>query len=220
MNTTRNIGGAVEQPLSLLRRLIERDRLKNEGPLCEMCGQGIDERHPHVANTEKHILLCTCRGCYLLFTNHAANGGKYRSVPDRYLHDPNFMLSEDLWESLQIPVRMAFLFRNSALDHPAAFYPSPAGTTESTLPLDAWDRLVEACPMVAMLEPDVEALLIYGGRSAHLECHLVPIDACYELSGIVRRNWRGFDGGQQAWSVIDSFFARIRERSRAFEVKA
>lgn len=219
MNTTRNIGGTGEQPLSVLRRLIERDRLKNEGPLCEMCGQGIGDGHPHVANTEKHVLLCTCRGCYLLFTNHAANRGKYRAVPERYLHDPNFTLSEALWESLQIPVRMAFLFQNSTLNRLVAFYPSPAGATESTLPLEAWGRLAEACPMLTTLEPDVEALLIYGGRSTELECHLVPIDACYELSGIVRHNWSGFDGGQQAWSLIDNFFVRIRERSRAVEVQ-
>jgi hypothetical protein len=47
------------------------------------------------------------------------------------------------------------------------------------------------------------------------ETFIVPIDACYELAGLVRRNWRGFDGGEEAAGAIDGFFARIRERSAA-----
>jgi hypothetical protein len=41
----------------------------------------------------------------------------------------------------------------------------------------------------------------------------VPIDACYELVGRMRRVWKGFDGGEEAWSEIESFFALVRERS-------
>ena len=36
------------------------------------------------------------------------------------------------------------------------------------------------------MEPDVEALLVRRERDASFECYLVPIDACYELTGIVR----------------------------------
>ena len=49
------------------------------------------------------------------------------------------------------------------------------------------------------------------------ECFLVPIDACYELVGLVRMHWKGFDGGQEAWEAIDGFFDAVRERSRPAE---
>ena len=48
--------------------------------------------------------------------------------------------------------------------------------------------------------PDVEALLdpSRGPRRDEFSCHLVPIDACYELVGRLRLLWRGFDGGPEA----------------------
>src|SRR5262249_1521253 len=150
---------------------------------------------------------------YLLFTHAGAAQGRFRAVPDRCLRLVGFQLSDARWDELQIPVRMAFLFRNSALGRVVAFYPSPAGAPESLLPLDAWRELVEANPVLDTIEPDVEALLVRGSRSGSaegFECYLVPIDACYELTGVVRRRWRGFDGGDEAWRDIDAFFARLR----------
>ncbi len=48
------------------------------------------------------------------------------------------------------------------------------------------------------------------------DCHLVPIDACYELVGRLRLVWRGFDGGQDAHAELDAFFDAVpREPSRA-----
>ena len=41
-----------------------------------------------------------------------------------------------------------------------AYYPSPMGPTESLLELDAWAALEAANPVLATLEPDVEALLV------------------------------------------------------------
>ena len=41
----------------------------------------------------------------------------------------------------------------------------------------------------------------------------MPIDACYELVGELRRLWKGFDGGTEARDAMDAFFARLRERS-------
>jgi hypothetical protein len=43
---------------------------------------------------------------------------------------------------------------------------------------------------------------------------VVPIDACYELVGLVRMHWKGFDGGEEAWAAIGGFFDAVRERSR------
>jgi hypothetical protein len=43
---------------------------------------------------------------------------------------------------------------------------------------------------------------------------LVPIDACYRLVGLVKRHWRGFDGGSEAWAAIDGYFASLQAEAR------
>jgi hypothetical protein len=117
---------------------------------------------------------------------------------------------------LQIPVRLVFFFRHGpGGDRWASFYPGPAGATESTLGLDAWRELAAAVPLVSTVEPEVEALLVEGGSQGHLGWYLVPISACYELVGRVKRSWRGFDGGEEARREIDEFFAMVRARSEA-----
>jgi hypothetical protein len=109
-------------------------------------------------------------------------------------------------------VKTAFLFRNSVQDRTVAFYPSPAGATESLLPLGTWDELLADTPAFADVADDVEAFLL-NKLDLGFECFLVPIDVCYELVGIVRSTWRGFDGGTEAHEAIDGFFASLRERS-------
>jgi hypothetical protein len=183
------------------------------GEACEMCAEPVGDGHSHVVNLDSRQILCTCRACWLLFTHEGAAGGRYRAVPDRYLFDPGFSLGEGAWEALQIPVRVAFFFNNSDLDKVAAFYPSPAGATESLLSLEAWADVVAANPVMTDLAPDVEALLVRRAVQG-FECYLVPIDACYELVGLVRMHWKGFDGGEEAWAAIDGFFDAVRERSR------
>jgi hypothetical protein len=74
--------------------------------------------------------------------------------------------------------------------------------------------VTRANPLLDSLSPDVEALLVYK-RPDGFECHLVPIDACYELVGRVRRPWKGFSGGDEAWSEIEAFFATVRRRGMA-----
>src|SRR5262249_5046801 len=111
-----------------------------------------------------------------------------------------------------------FFFINAELGRVAAFYPSPAGATESLLPLDTWAEVVAANPALAVLQPDVEALLVRASRSgpaAQAECYGVPIDACYELVGRLRTLWRGFDGGAEARAALDAFFENVRSRAKS-----
>jgi hypothetical protein len=216
----------VSDPLAVLQLLREsRPRpVARAGERCEVCTEPIGDEHGHLVDLEARRLLCACRGCYLLFTPEGAGGGHYRAVPDRYLAFPDVRLSRAQWEALQIPVSVAFFFVNSTLSRVAAFYPSPAGATESLLPLDTWDELVAAHPALSTLEPDVEALLVRArpeggaddprGDDRGAECFLVPIDACYELVGHLRRLWRGFDGGREAHEALDAFFDRVRARAR------
>lgn len=180
-----------------------------------MCATPLPPQHPHLVHIEDRRMVCACGPCGFLFSNPGAGGGGYRRVPDRYLSDPEFRLSDAQWDALQIPVGMAFFLRNSAQDRIVACYPSPAGATESELELEAFATGVGAGRLGAALEPDVEALLVRrggpGGSESGSECLLVPIDACYRLVGIVRLRWRGFDGGAEAWREIDAFFDGLRE---------
>jgi hypothetical protein len=195
-----------------LRRFRDPKPVVRAGERCEMCARPIGDEHSHVANIETRALQCTCRPCYLLFTSRGAAHGKNRAVPERYLHDPRFALADQVWDSASIPVSMAFLFVNSTQAATLAFYPSPAGATESLLPDVAWASLLADNPAFADIEPDVEALLISRGDDG-FEAFLVPIDACYELVGHVRLHWKGFDGGTEAWTVINGFFDKLRARS-------
>ena len=177
---------------------------------CEMCAAPVADDHQHVVNISSRSLLCTCRPCYLLFAQPDAHLA-YRSVPDRYLAFPDLALP--VWEELELPVGTAFLFLNSSLERVVAFYPGPAGATESDLGLAAWDRVVATAPALETLRPDVEALLVHR-EDQQVAAYLVPIDVCYELVGHLRQLWRGFDGGQDVRRRLEEFFIQVRSKCR------
>ncbi len=140
---------------------------------------------------------------------------RYRSVPDRYLRDSSRPMSAAEWDELQIPVGLAFFLYSSERGGVAGFYPSPAGATECTLDLAAWERLAAAHPLLASAEPDVEAVLLCReGGAAEAEHFIVPIDVCYELAGRMRMLWKGFDGGSEARASIEEFLTGVRRRAR------
>ncbi|HEY0486478.1 MAG TPA: DUF5947 family protein [Mycobacteriales bacterium] len=209
-------GGSPFTGLAGLERLVRPVPKVVPGERCEMCGEAVPDEHSHVADIENRSVLCACRACYLLFTQRGAAGGRYRAIPDRYRHDPAPHLTDRQWDELQIPVRLAFFFHNSTLASDVCFYPGPGGAMESELPLDSWATILADNPEFSDLAPDVEALLVQRAPredGGGFEFFGVPIDACYELVGLVRMNWKGFDGGQEAWRAINGFFDRLRERS-------
>jgi hypothetical protein len=170
--------------------------------------------HGHLVDVKARAILCSCRGCYLLFTPGGAGGGHFKAIPDRYLDVSGEPSLQAAWAELQIPVGVAFFFRNSFLDRAVALYPGPAGATESELAVLDTIQLSE-------LETDVEAVLVRAGRGASagstdgdaFEAFVVPIDVCYELVGRLRQVWRGFDGGREAHETIDQLFARLQDRA-------
>ena len=205
--------------LSGLRRfLVEPADQAPAQEVCEMCATPVPPQHPHLVQVAERRMICACGPCGFLFSNPGAGGGGYRRVPDRYLTDPDFELTDAQWDQLQIPVGMAFFLDNSTQGKIIACYPSPAGATESELGLEAWTAGVGSGRLASELQPDVEALLVR--RDSHgateprtAECLLVPVDACYRLVGLVRLHWRGFDGGADAWREIDNFFDALREQA-------
>jgi hypothetical protein len=128
-------------------------------------------------------------------------------------------MTDGQWESLLIPINMAFFFRSSIEDRMIALYPSPAGAVESLLPLEAWNEIEASHPALAGLRPDIEALLVNRvGQSrglASAEYYIAPIDECYKLVGVIRMNWKGLSGGTEVWGEIGRFFSELRSRADA-----
>ena len=180
---------------------------------CELCGRPVPPEHRHVLRLEDRELLCTCRPCATLFSSAAASAGRLRLVPERRLRLEGEVIADEAWESLRLPVELAFLFHHTAAGRVGAYYPSPMGPTESLLPLDTWREIEAATPVLGTLEPDVEALLINRARGARGHW-LVPIDDCYALVGLIRTRWRGLTGGRDVWEGIAEFFERLDRRAR------
>jgi len=181
---------------------------------CDLCKSPLAGEHPHLVDVASRRLLCACAPCALLFDHRGASEGRFKRVPTERRRLRDLRLGADFWERLQIPVRLAFFFENSDAQRVVAFYPGPAGATESLLPLDAWREVVEANPALGTLEADVEAVLLRAREGAPPECYVVPIDVCYALTGMVRRSWKGFEGGAEAWQQIDRFFADLDASAR------
>lgn len=210
---------STDDPFGVLRRVMRPRERPRPGEMCEMCGEPIADTHRHVASLSERRLLCTCRACYLLFTQQGAGARQLRAVPQRYRETTDFAFSQAQWDDLAIPVDLVFLFQQSDLEQPdgprrvLACYPSPAGATESELDLGSWLEIAAANPVLADVEADVEAVLVRRRGDGEFTCLVVPIDACYELVGLVRRYWIGFQGGGEVWQRIDAFFAELHRRA-------
>jgi hypothetical protein len=216
--TASGLGGGI----GALRRFAKPPVADEPVERCELCGTAIGEAHDHLHDPGSRRLLCSCGACALLFDTP---GARFVRVPRdvRRLASPIF--TDEAWEALSMPIGLAFFFYSTPLERIAAMYPSPAGATESLLPLGIWDRLVPDGSPARELVPDVQALLVNrvagSRRRAEPVEYIVPIDACYALVGIIRSEWRGFSGGESAWNAIDRFFERldgrayIREQPRA-----
>ncbi len=201
-------------PLAGLKRLLDRNRTAFAGDPCQGCGTPLPADHSHVANVQTRQLLCVCEACYASIPTASDGRDSHRAVPRRYLRLLAAAITDEQWDAFEIPVGIAFFFRNSTLGRAIAAYPSPAGATESLLSAETWDRVLRASPWARTLVPDVEALLVRRTNGTG-ECYIVPIDACYELTGCIRRRWSGFGGGPAVREEIDSFFATIRGKSEA-----
>jgi hypothetical protein len=191
-----------------LRQFVQSRPVKEQ---CELCGVALGYHHQHLLDPTNRQLLCACDACALLFDNQAAT--RFLRVPLDIRFLPDFQLSEAVWDSLLIPVNMAFFFYDSQAGKMTAFYPSPAGPTESLLNLEAWNDLVHDNPLLKDIQPDVEALLVNRVKVGH-EYYLAPIDKCYELVGLIRSYWKGLSGGPEVWQEIERFFVALKQRSR------
>uniref|UniRef100_Q01S90 Uncharacterized protein n=1 Tax=Solibacter usitatus (strain Ellin6076) TaxID=234267 RepID=Q01S90_SOLUE len=179
---------------------------------CALCGAKLEHEHRHLIDVMTRQLSCACEACTVLFAHRGESS--LRSVGRHARRLPEFAMSDAEWEALRIPIGLAFFVYDSAAARITAFYPGPAGPTESQLGLEAWGGIAARNPELAAMEPDVEALLVNRMGSAR-DHYLTPVDRCYELAGMIRMHWRGLSGGDEVWRQIDGFFTRLREGGNA-----
>jgi hypothetical protein len=196
----------ARSPLARLQRLARPRRLHER---CELCGATIASTHQHLLELSNRQLVCACDACAILFSDEHAT--RYRRVPRDGRLLVEFELSDAMWESLHIPINLAFFYHDSGAKRVIAMYPSPAGATESLLTIESWAELTDANPALLRMQSDVEALLInrLGDRR---DAFLVPIDQCYKLVGTIRAHWRGLSGGGDVWKEIARFFQDLHQR--------
>ena len=196
---------------ALLQKMLQKR--PPAGERCDFCATPLGHEHSHLIELAERRILCACRPCYIVFEPEGAAQGRYRAVPTRYREVAQFAIDDAAWEALQVPIGLAFFFYNSLEKRMVAFYPSPAGATESLLPLDTWEQIAAQYPELGAIRPDVEAILIQRDREGS-RSFVVPIDSAYELVGVIRTSWKGFDGGQEAHEKIAAYFDKVRARSQ------
>jgi hypothetical protein len=200
------------QAFGTLRRFA---RNSDSDERCELCGSAVAPEHEHLVEPGKRRLICACQACAILFSGQV--GQRYGRVPTRVRSLPGFRLTDAQWDSLLVPINMAFFFANSATGKVTAVYPSPAGATESLLPLENWEQIALPNPAVRSMEPDVEALLVNRLGAVRgfpvNQYFLVPIDQCFKLVGLVRMHWRGLSGGEELWRAVADYFAALAARA-------
>ncbi len=202
---------STPESLDGLRRFARRRRRATDEE-CDLCSAAIAETHRHLLDPAERKIVCTCDPCALLFSGQ--EGSRYRRVPADVRYLPQFALDDAQWLQLAIPIDLAFFYRSTPEQRVVAMYPSPAGATESLLGLDAWDAIVERNPVLAAMEPDVEALLV-NRIVKPSQIFLAPIDRCYALVGLIRKTWRGLSGGSEMWTAVAEYFVDLKRQAHA-----
>src|SRR5579871_5535202 len=141
-------------PISTLHRLARRPAQRE---ICEFCSQPLSEVHRHLLELATRKIVCACDACALRFDNVI---GRWKLIPRDSQLLSGFQLTDAQWEGLSLPIGLAFFVKGASGGKVVAMYPSPAGATESLVPISSWAVIVENNPVLAEMQPDVEALLV------------------------------------------------------------
>lgn len=190
--------------LGALRRISRPEPVPEH---CELCHTALAGEHPHLLQRSNRRIVCACQACAILFSHRDPNRPFLR-IPRDACRLSGFVITAADWAAMRLPIDLAFFVANSEERRVTAYYPSPAGCTESLLDLETWNEIARNNPVLDRLQPDVEALLVNRTRG-RADYFIAPIDQCYKLTGLIRREWRGFSGGHEVWQEIERFFEQL-----------
>jgi hypothetical protein len=177
---------------------------------CDICHATVPDDHRHLLQLEERRIVCACEACWALHSGDA----EYRPAGMRTVWLDELDFDDELWGMFQIPIGLAFFMRSSVTGGIVAFYPSPAGATESELALEPWEALTARNPVLEELDPDAEALIVNRLSDPHQHV-IAPIDECYRLVGLIKSRWEGISGGDALDRAVPEFFADLRGRRGA-----
>ena len=188
------------------------------GERCEMCSAPVADEHQHVVDVQSRSADVHLPA--LLPAVHRPAGRRCATARSPTATCPSpasgstrrtgtTCRSPSGWRSCSATARRSGSSRSTRA-RPAR--PSPSS------PLDAWERVVAANPGArhrAARRRGAAGPRGEPGDGRGVHCHVVPIDACYELVGRMRATWRGFDGGQEARAALDEFFDEVERAQPA-----
>ncbi len=193
--------------IATLRQFVRKPRAVLEK--CELCAAPLGPEHQHLLELDKRRVTCACDPCAILFNGNARQ--RFSRIPRDIYRLDNFQMDDQEWESLLIPINLAYFVFNSEAGRVIAQYPSPGGAMESSLDFEYWNSVVEHNPILKKFEADVEALLV-NRISGQPRYYRAPIDHCFRLVGVIRTRWHGLSGGSEVWDAIDKFFEELDRR--------
>jgi hypothetical protein len=176
---------------------------------CGSCGASVPAGHRHLFDSRHAGVICACRICSLLFHEGIAATKRYRVIPEKCLRIDGLGFDAMTWRTLEIPVQAAYFVYSSVSGKITAYYPSPHGSVESLIKMDAWRNLERANPVLMRLIPDVQALLV-GGAGLASESWIVGINVCYRLVATVRSCWLQPDAKNAMQQSLGRFFESLR----------
>ena len=115
---------------------------RGAGERCEICNAPMPDDHRHLLHLEERRIVCSCEACWAMHSGDP----EYRPAGMRTLWLEGFDCDDEIWGSFQIPIGLAFFMRSGTTGGIVAFYPSPAGATESELDLLELGRTRPAQP--------------------------------------------------------------------------
>lgn len=194
---------------------------------CDFCASEIKGEHRHLIEPGSKSVACACNICVLTSSSlrkiTSQGAFHYKIIPELYSVVSDFVMPEEVWASLSIPVDMAFFVYSSTKEDLEVFFPSPLGPIQSELSQHSKSLLKTMNPIIKVLshEDNRDALALLVNRTeTSSEYFLIPIDQCYKLIGLMRKNWRGFGGGKEMHVMIAQFFQELRSKSKEYARKS
>jgi hypothetical protein len=179
---------------------------------CELCATPLSSEHPHLFEAGSRRLACACPACAGCF-DRERDGKRWARVVPR-VERLDGALDGPTWESLGVPVRLAYFTLSSAAGEPLALLPSPAGPIESPLPTEGWARLEARVSVTSALAPDVEGILAFDAGGNTGRAYRLSIDHAYRAIGHLRAHARGATAADLVRMLEDEVIRAIEREAR------
>lgn len=118
LSTIDAVSDDQRTPLATLRRFARARTAGKPVEKCELCSTRLSAEHRHLVDLRTRRLVCCCEACGMLFSG--LQSPVYRRVPRTIRALPDFRISDAQWESLLIPINLAFFYRPEGPPRPPA----------------------------------------------------------------------------------------------------